>query len=186
MDYTRNAGFLLTWHMNNGMTANTNDGSGDHSDQRGDVMFSYGSMGMYTWRGCLSDSLGFLGQVYLLGAGRDVVSSVVRGYMMCCRKDRPVLFFLAQYFVSLLLSLDACCDQDSCTKAAAAQGTPADCGLGPYAVQRMVDAACWLCSGFMCLPAKSWHFACLETSGPAARGTSHGPPEMATRGADPC
>ena len=32
--------FLLTWHMNTGMTAYTNDSSGDDSDKRGDVMFS--------------------------------------------------------------------------------------------------------------------------------------------------
>ena len=95
--------FLLTWYMNNGMTAYTNDRSGDPSDKRGDVMFSYGSMGLYTWRGFLSDSLRCFGQVYFLGAGRDVVLWVMKGYMMSYRKGGRVLFFLMQCSCFLIL-----------------------------------------------------------------------------------
>ena len=53
--------FLLTWHMNNGMTAYNNDSGEDHWDKRGDVMFSYGTRRMYRSRislGFLSDFLG--------------------------------------------------------------------------------------------------------------------------------
>ena len=113
-----------------------------------------------------------------------MVLSVVRGYMTSCRKDGQVVFFSMQYFVSYLVRWMRVCDPDSCSRpaAAAAQGAiwslqlPASTGRWHMlAVQR-----------FHVLAAKSWHFACLETSGPAARGTSHGPPAMATRGADPC
>ncbi len=122
-----------------------------------------------------------------------MVLAAVRGYMMSCRKDGQVCFFLMQSFVSyparrmrVVVEVHGV-DQ------------PLQLHMGQFgpnfghlpgcfhaALARLIDATCWLCSGFMCLPAKSWHFACLETSGPAARGTSHGPPAMATGGPDPC
>lgn len=67
--------FLLTRHMNNGMTAHTNDSSGDHRDKRGDVMFSYGSRRMYRSR----ISLGFLSDF----SGRSIFLEQAKTW--CCR-----------------------------------------------------------------------------------------------------